>query len=54
MNGGYLFGTRRFTPFDKNDFENRVFNPTGDNELVSMNTYDEWNGQFKVTNQSIR
>lgn len=53
FNDGYLFGTRRFTPFDKNDFENQVYNPTGDNELVSMNTSDEWNAQFKVTNQSI-
>jgi outer membrane receptor protein involved in Fe transport len=51
LNSGYLFGTRRFTPFDKNDFENKVFNPTGDNELVGMNTNDEWNGQFKITNQ---
>ncbi|HCY75839.1 MAG TPA: hypothetical protein DHV28_07940 [Ignavibacteriales bacterium] len=53
LNSGYLFGTRRFTPFDKNDFENKVFNPTGDNELVGMNTDDEWNGQFKVTNQAF-
>ncbi len=53
LNKGYLFGTRKFTPFDKNDFENQVYNPTGDGELVSMNTSDEWNGQFKVTNQSI-
>lgn len=53
LNKGYLFGTRRFTPFDKNDFENQVYNPTGDGELVSMNTSDEWNGQFKITNQSI-
>jgi len=53
LNKGYLFGTRIFTPFDKNDFENQVYNPTGDGELVSMNTSDEWNGQFKVTNQSI-
>lgn len=43
LNSGYLFGTRRFTPFMS----------LGDNELVSMNTSDEWNGQFKVTNQSI-
>ena len=53
LNSGYLFGTRRFTPFDKNDFAIQIFNPTGDNELVSMNTSDEWNGQFKITNQSI-
>ena len=53
INSGYLFGTRRFTPFDKSDFALQVFNPTGDNELVSMNTSDEWNGQFKITNQSF-
>ena len=52
-NGGYLFGTRRFTPFDKNEFENRVLNPTGDNELVNMNSDDEWSGQAKITNSSI-
>ncbi|MDP2364729.1 MAG: TonB-dependent receptor, partial [Ignavibacteria bacterium] len=54
FNSGYLFGTRRFSPFDKNDFALQVFNPTGDNELVSMNTSDEWNGQFKITNQSFK
>ena len=54
LNNGYLFGTRRFTPFDKNDLALQIYNPTGNNELVSMNTSDEWNGQFKVTNQSIK
>ena len=49
-----MFGTRRFTPFDENDFENQVYNPTGDNALVSMGTSDEWNGQFKITNQTIK
>lgn len=53
LNDGYMYGTRRFTPFDENDFENQVYNPTGDGELVSMSTSDEWNGQFKVTNQTI-
>jgi outer membrane receptor protein involved in Fe transport len=53
INNGYLFGTRTFTPFDENDFENKLFYPTGDNELVNMNASDEWNGQFKVTNQTI-
>ena len=43
LNDGYMFGTRRFTPFMS----------FGDNTLVSMNTSDEWNGQFKVTNQTI-
>ena len=53
-NGGYLFGTRRFNTTDSADFEHRVIYPTGDNELVSMNSNDEWSGQAKVTNSSIK
>ncbi|MBK7632322.1 MAG: TonB-dependent receptor [Ignavibacteriales bacterium] len=53
-NGGYLFGTRKFTPFDKNDFENKILNSTGDNALVNMNTDDEWSGQAKLTNTLIK
>lgn len=53
LNNGFLFGTRRFTPFNKFDFQSQVISPTSDNELVSMNTTDEWNGQFKITNQSF-
>ncbi len=52
-NEGYLFGIRRFSPFDENDFENRNFNPTGDNELVPMNSNYEVSGQLKLTNQSV-
>ncbi len=50
---GYLYGTRRFLPTDRNDLEGKVFNPTGDNELVPMNTTREWSGQFKLTNTSL-
>ncbi len=53
-NGGYLFGTRRFTPFDSTDFEKKILDQTGDNKLVGMNTSDEWNGQFKITNSSFK
>lgn len=53
-NSGYLFGTRRFTPFDSTDFEKKIFKPTGDNKLVSMNTSDEWNWQAKISNSSIK
>ena len=52
-NEGYLFGARRFIPTDKSDFENAVFNPTGDNELIPMSTNDEWGGQFKLSNSAI-
>ncbi len=53
-NEGWMFGRRRFTPFDENDFEKRQFNPTGDNKLLPMNFTDEWSGQFKITNQSLQ
>ncbi|MCA0389314.1 MAG: TonB-dependent receptor [Bacteroidetes bacterium] len=51
---GYLYGTRRFMPTDKNDLEAKIFRPSGDNELVPMNTTREWSGQFKLTNTSIK
>ncbi len=54
LNQGWLFGRRRFTPYDKNDFEKRVFNPSGDNKLVPMNYSYEWSGQAKITNQSLK
>ncbi|MBK7866538.1 MAG: TonB-dependent receptor [Ignavibacteriales bacterium] len=50
---GYLYGTRRFLPTDRSDLEGKVFNPTGDNELVPMNTTREWSGQFKLTNTTL-
>lgn len=53
LNDSWLFGRRRFTPFDENDFEKKIFNPTGDNKLVPMNYTKEWSGQAKLTNQSI-
>lgn len=53
INDGYLYGTRRFNPWDKSNTELNQFNGTGDNKLVGMNTYHEWSGQFKITNQSL-
>ncbi len=53
INDGYLFGERRFVPSDTNDFENKIFNPTGDNALVPMQTHHEWSGQFKISNRSL-
>lgn len=53
-NDGYLFGYRRFNPTDSIDqFNGKVF-PTGDNKKIAMNPYDEWSGQFKLTNTSIQ
>lgn len=52
-NNGYLFGYRRFNPTDESDFENKIFNATGDNQRIAMQTNNEWSGQFKITNQSL-
>lgn len=53
LNDGYLFGIRTFLPTDTNNFEKRIFNPTGDNKLVPMQTHHEWSGQFKIANHSL-
>ena len=53
LNNGHLFGTRRFLPTDRHDFAAQIFNPTGDNELVSMSRNSEVSGQFKITNKSL-
>lgn len=52
-NNGFLYGTRRFLPTDKNNIGQGIIYPTGDGKKVSMNPYDEWSGQFKLTNTSI-
>lgn len=54
LTDSWIFGTRRFRPTDKNDFEKKIFNPTGDNEIVPMNYSYEWSGQAKLTNQSLK
>ncbi len=50
---GHLMGERRFLPTDRNDFEQRVFNPSGDREIVAMNTSRQWSWLGKITNRSI-
>ena len=52
-NEGYFFGERRFVPTDSSNFEQGIYNPTGDGELVPLSTNDEWGGQFKLSNSSI-
>jgi outer membrane receptor protein involved in Fe transport len=53
INEGWLYGNRLFEPTDVSNFEQRIFNPTGDNKLVPLNTDKEWSGQFKIANQSF-
>ena len=52
-NDGFLYGERRFMPTDTNNYSAGIVYPTGDRKKVPMNPYDEWSGQFKLTNNSI-
>jgi outer membrane receptor protein involved in Fe transport len=52
-NNGFLYGERKFMPTDTNDIADGLIYPTGDGEIVSMNPYNEWSGQFKITNNSL-
>jgi outer membrane receptor protein involved in Fe transport len=52
-NNGYLYGVRRFVPTDTNNVGLGIIYPTGDNKKISMDPYDEWSGQAKITNTSI-
>ena len=54
INNGYLFGERRFMPTDSSNLEKKIFYPTGDNETVPMATREEWSGQFKLANKSLK
>lgn len=53
-NSGYLFGERLFTPFDRSDFEKKVYNSTGDGTIVPMSTNNDISGQAKITNKSLK
>ncbi len=50
---GHLMGWRLFMPTDTNNFEQRIFNPTGDGEIVPMEFSKEWSWLAKVTNRSL-
>lgn len=53
-NTGYLFGERRFSPFDEHDFEKKIFTPSGDFAIVPLNYRMEWSGQAKILNTSLK
>lgn len=53
-NNGFLYGERRFNPTDTNNLAQGIVYPSGDNEKVALNPYDEWSGQLKITNTSIK
>lgn len=53
-NNGFLYGERRFNPTDTNNIAYGIVYPSGDNDRVALNPYDEWSGQLKITNTSIK
>ena len=53
-NDGFLYGERRFEPTDSNNIGAGIVYPTGDRKKVPLDPYDEWSGQFKLTNNSIQ
>ncbi len=53
VNQGHLAGLRVFRPTDENDFERRIFNPTGDSALVPINFNKQWSWLAKISNRSI-
>lgn len=53
---GYLYGERRFRPTDTSDVAagSEGLRPTGDNEPIPMSRNEEWSGQFKIANRSLK
>lgn len=54
----YLFdeqieAERLFVPTDSADFEQKIFNPTGDGKKEPLGYSREWSGAVKITNTSI-
>ena len=48
---GHLTGIRRFVPTDRNDFEQRIFDGSGDGAIVPMNPFKQWSWLGKLTHQ---
>ena len=54
VNNGLLAGQRLFVPTDSSDFQNNVFNPTGDGAIVPLEFDRRWSLLAKISNNSIR
>jgi len=54
VDNGYLVATRRFLPTDVADFQNKNFNPTGDNAEMPLGFNHEWSGLAKLSNRSLK
>ena len=51
---GHLTGRRQFVPTDRSDFEQRIFQGSGDGALVPMNPFKQWSWLGKLTHQLTR
>ena len=49
----YLRGERRFVPPDSNDYQNKIWKPTGDRRKTPLGFNREWSGLVKLDNRSI-
>jgi outer membrane receptor protein involved in Fe transport len=49
----WVYGTRRFVPTDRSDFQNKVYRGTGDGQQVPLGYSREWSGIVKLTNRSL-
>jgi hypothetical protein len=49
----YITASRRFTPTDSSDFQNKIFLPTGDGGQEALGYFREWSGALKLTNRSV-
>ncbi len=49
----FVYGERRFNTWDRADFENNVYEGTGDGEEVPLGYSQEWSGAAQITNRSL-
>ncbi len=54
VDDGYVTATRRFLPTDVADFQNKNFQPTGDNAEMPLGYNREWSGLAKISNRSLK
>ena len=54
VDDGYVLATRRFLPTDVADFQNKNFQPSGDNAEMPLGYNREWSGLAKISNRSLK
>ncbi len=49
----FVYGERRFNTWDRADFENNIYEGTGDGEEVPLGYSQEWSGAAQITNRTF-